>query len=204
MTKIRLVFAPSCPPNRCRQRGVIMFFTLVTLVILLLAVTGLVRSFGTSLTLAGNIAFKRDLANQGERAMAQAITQFKSGGALVTSSAREANLLDSNYFAAALASDSHGIPLMLINDSIFSGTGGDITDSNTNVTIRYVIDRLCDSAGAFNSSTCVSVKLTNTEGGTGWLARSKVGKENQPVYRISVRVAGPRNTQAYLQSTFTS
>jgi type IV pilus assembly protein PilX len=189
---------------RRQQEGVILFFTLVILVVLLLATTALVRSFDTSLSMAGNIAFKRDLVNQGERAMTKAIAQFKSAGALATSSAREANFAGSNYYATRLASDSHGIPTMLIRDSLFVGTAGDITDTNTNVTIRYVIDRLCDSTGAFSSSTCVSVKLTNSQGGSSWNATSKVGQEYQPVYRISVRVTGPRNTQAYLQATFTS
>lgn len=179
-----------------------MIFTLVLLVLLLLSAMAMVRSFGTSLTMAGNIGFKRDLANQGERAMAKAITAFNSG-VLATSKAREADLPSAHYYAAQLGSDSHGMPLMLIKDSLFSGAGGDILDSDSGVTIRWVIDRLCHSTGAFNPSTCVSVKLSDTKGGSNWQAAQKVGQEYQPVYRISVRVTGPRNTQTYLQTTFT-
>jgi type IV pilus assembly protein PilX len=189
--------------GRRRQQGVVMILTLIALVLLLFSTMALVKSFDTSQTMAGNIGFKRDLANQAERGMAMAIGKFvSSGGPLVTKAARESNLLSSNYFATKLDSDSHGIPKVLIKDSDFTGTDADISDSGTNVKIRYVIDRLCHSTGAFDVNTCVSVNNWNTQGGTGFLEKWKVGDAAKPIYRISVRVNGPRNTQAYLQTTF--
>lgn len=179
-----------------------MIITLVTLALLLLSIAALLRSFHTSLAIAGNLAFKRDLVNQGERGMAKAIDLLKSG-ALDSSSVRTANLLSSNYYATELDSDSHGIPLLLIKDSAFTGTATDITDDSSGITVRYVIDRLCNSTGSFSTSTCESFKVSTTTGGSSSNATSKVGLEYQPVYRISVRVNGPRNTQTYLQTTVT-
>ncbi len=192
--------------TRRGQIGAIMLITLIALSILMLATMGLIRSFDTSLSMAGNLAFKRDLVNQGERGMAKAITLFNTG-ALATTAARQANSLANNYSAITLATDSHGIPLALLNNTTFTTTlgmtGADISDSSTGVTIRYVIDRLCTTTGAFSLTNCVAFKSTASLGGSSTLASSKVGQEFQPVYRVSVRVTGPRNTQTYLQTTIT-
>ena len=44
-------------------------------------------------------------------------------------------------------------------------------------------------------------EVTEDKGGSSFL--KKAGGGLRPVYRISVRVTGPRNTQAYLQGTVT-
>jgi type IV pilus assembly protein PilX len=62
-----------------------------------------------------------------------------------------------------------------------------------------VIDRQCAAAGSFDATTCVYVPGSSDAGGTNWL--KKAGAEYVPVYRISVRVSGPRNTQVFLQTT---
>jgi len=221
----RLNSAIRLPRHPGQQRGVIMLFTLITLVLLLLSTMALIRSFDTSLLLAGNLGFKRDLANKGERGMAAAIALFKktgTPGALAMSTSREKDNVDINYSASMLTSNpaNHGIPDALIGDSNFatnSVSGSkpfkalDIIDTDggvTTATIRYVVDRLCQSsgssspAGAFSADTCVTVDQPATQGGSSWLANKKVGQEVRPVYRVTVRVKGPRNTEAYLQSTF--
>ena len=70
-----------------RQRGVVLLFSLIALVVLLIAAVALMRSFNTSLFMSGNVAFKRDLQNQGERAMDSVLTEFRTG-ALNTATAR--------------------------------------------------------------------------------------------------------------------
>ncbi len=197
----------ACRPAARGQRGVIMIFTLMVLVLLLMSSMALFRSFDSSLFMAGNIGFKRDLTNQAERGMKAAIALFPSASnptaSLAAASTRESNLLSQNYYASAQATDSHGIPSILIKDSTFTGTAAkDISDTTSGVTIRYVIDRLCDSSGPFSANTCVTLYNPATAGGSHFLVNIKVGQDYRPVYRISVRVKGPRNTQAYLQSVF--
>jgi type IV pilus assembly protein PilX len=195
------------------QQGAIMIITLIGLSLLMLSALALIRSFDTSLSMAGNLSFKRDLVNQGERGMAKAIALFNVG-ALSTTAARENDSLANNYSAIMLNADSHGIPLALINSVSFSGlninsvnktfTGADVSDAAKGITLRYVIDRLCKNAGpASSTDTCVGFNQTLSPGGTILLAEKKVGQEFQPVYRISVRATGPRNTQVYLQTTIT-
>ncbi len=190
-----------------QQQGAIMIITLIALSLLMLSALALIRSFDTSLSMAGNLAFKRDLVNQGERGMAKAIALFNTGP-LVTEGARNGNSLTNNYSATTLNSDSHGIPLVLINNAAFlaagMSSGADVSDASTGITVRFVVDRLCTTAGvAFSSDKCIGFKQTSSQGGTSRDAEKKVGQEFQPVYRISVRATGPRNTQAYLQTTIT-
>ncbi len=196
--------SPRRPSMPRRQEGIIVVFTLLAVVLLLIASVALVRSFDTSLSLAGNMAFKRDLVNQSERAIAKAIAAVSIGGALATDTTRQANSLTNNYFATTLASEAHGIPNVLIDDSAWATAGlsatADINDSTSGVNVRYVIDRLC-LAGTVASSTvsCAISALGADKGGTIWIKRA--GGSSLPVYRISVRVTGPRNTQTYVQAS---
>jgi len=187
-----------------RQAGVVLIISLIALAILMIGGIALVRSFDTSMLMSGNLAFKRDLMNQAERGMAQAITALSAGGALANEATRQADVGSSNYSATSLASDAHGLPVVLLgSDATFTAayTAGDISDATSRVTIRYVIDRQCAVAGAFSADNCTTTTLTSDKGGSSFL--KKAGGGSRPVYRISVRVTGPRNTQAYLQTTVT-
>lgn len=208
-----------------RQRGVILLFSLVALVVMLLAAVALVQSFGTSLFMSGNIAFKRDLQNQGERAVDKVLNAFRVGGPLDSPAERANNLASSNYSATALPGDAQGIPNALLNDATFAGIGSsanDITPAseptlvNQAVSIRYVIDRMCAATGnetALGATQCVLASNPVPAGGS---ASNLLGADRAPlcatcasaapqgvVYRLSIRVTGPRNTQAFYQSTFT-
>jgi len=196
-----------------QQQGAIMIITLIALSLLMLSALALIRSFDTSLSMAGNLAFKRDLVNQGERGMAKAIALFNAG-ALSTAAARNSDSLANNYSAIMLKSNAHGIPTALLSNPTISGktmfdvdismTAADVSDTSSGITVRYVIDRLCTAAGeAFSNDKCIGFKQVSSQGGSVPLAPKKTGQEFQPVYRISVRATGPRNTQLFLQTTIT-
>lgn len=186
------------------QRGVVLIFTLIILLILTIGAVALMRSMNTSLFSAGNLAFRRDLVNQGEQAVANVLTQLQSGGALSTSAVTIASVPALNYSAIMLPTNAQGVPNALLNNATFAtvGTSGnDIAGATPDVTIRYVIDRLCSAAGASTGALCVQASAAPT-GGTanGTVA---VAPPSATVYRLSVRVTGPRSTQVFLQSTFT-
>ena len=195
-------FAPRSSRRTLRmQRGVVMVIVLIALMILMIGGIALIRSADTSLLTAGNLAFKRDLVNQGERGIAKVIAGLKTGN-LATETARQSNSLADNYSATVLASDTHGVPLVLVDNSAFTTagmTGADLSDSTAGVTIRYVIDRQCTATGVYDASTCMTTATASDKGGTSWVKRA--GSESRPIYRISVRVIGPRRTEAYLQRT---
>ncbi len=182
-----------------RQSGVILFITMIALLILMISGIALVRSFDNSMIQSGNIAFKRDLVNQSERGISAAVIALNSG-ALSTDAARQATLTSANYSATTLASDSHGIPTILSQPSTWTmSTGNDITDSTSQATIRYVIDRMCTTTGAETQANCVYL-VPKVSGGDSREQRA-TPSALQIVYRISVMVTLPNNTQTFVQTT---
>lgn len=205
------------PPNRIsrtRQRGVVMLFGLIALVIMLIGAMAMMRSMNTSLFNAGNLGFKRDITNQAERAMSSVLALLQ-GGALGSDTARQNSNAGVNYSATILAPNAQGLPLALIDDSQFSTAGftssNDISVADQGITVRYVIDRLCMNSGAATPDQCTMSANSVPVGGS---SNQLLGAEDssaggagavtlQAVYRVSIRVTGPRSTQAYFQTTLT-
>lgn len=187
------------------QAGVVLPITLISLMIMLIASVALIRSTDNSLLVAGHVSFKRDIINQAERAMPGIKTQFLTG-TLNKISAREGDIKASNYYASIQPSNTNGIPTVLLNTSTFDGlfASNNIVDSSAGITIRYLIDRMCIKTGEVDIANCATVSSTTDVGGDA----SHLGNEGKasgvdvPVYRISIRVSGPRNTEAFIQSTF--
>nr|WP_315465624.1 hypothetical protein [uncultured Rhodoferax sp.] len=187
--------------SRKRQHGVVLLMTLICLALMLVAAVALTRSTTNSLLQAGNYAFKQDLLNQAERGFAKAIYTLNSGG-LASETARQASALGTyNYSAIRLDTNNQGIPLLLVNDTTAStagiSSGNDITDTDAQVTIRTVIDRQCSSSGAFSNASCNMQSTTPNLTGTARL--KQILADGKAVYRITVRIDGPRNTQAFQQ-----
>jgi len=181
-----------------RQRGVVMAITLIALALLLIGAAAMLRTVDTSGILAGNLAFRRDLANRSEGAAAVARAALVSG-ALSTEAARTANLPQANYSATKLDAPG-GVPTVLVDDSAYAAAGYAATSADK-ITLRWVIDRQCASGtAAFSTAACESVSSSGDAGGSSWLR--KPNGASRPVYRISIRVTGPRDTEAYFQSTF--
>lgn len=204
------------------QRGAVLIMSLIMLVVMLISAVALVRSFDIALGTAGNLAFKRDLAQQSEEAAQTILTQFRPGGALVTSSARANNALNLNYSATVLPSNLQGIPTALLAAGLPStvGTAADI-DSGQGVSLRYVVDRLCSNVGedaTLGPDLCTLADSNLLPGGSsadwqraeqksgvaaGGAGAGLGGAVAQPVvYRLSIRASGPRGTQSFFQTTF--
>ena len=186
-----------------RQHGVVLIFSLIVLLILAIGAVALLRSVDSSLLSAGNLAFHRDLVNQGEQAVASVMTEFKNNGPPL-GGVTTASMQAANYSATTLATNAQGVPLALLDNTAFGviATAPDIVGRTPDVTIRYVIDRLCAPLTVIASSpNCVQSTGMPT-GGTA-NRNTAVAPPSATIYRISVRVDGPRNTQAFLQATFT-
>lgn len=191
--------------NVQRQRGVVLIFALIALAVLLIGAVVMVRSMNVTLVNAGNAGFKRDLTNQSDRAVATVFTTFNTG-VLAAASSRHNPVSAANYSASLLASNPQGIPLALLDDTQFAAVGSalnDITVPDLNVTVRYVVDRMCVAGfvGAANTSNC-TMSGNLVTGGSGSETPSVGTLPPRPVYRVSVRVTGPRATESYFQSTF--
>jgi type IV pilus assembly protein PilX len=177
---------------RARQRGVVLIFALIILLILAIGAVALVRSMNSSLLSAGNLAFRRDLVNQGEQAISTVMTEFKTQGPPLNS-------------ATILPTNAQGVPNALLNATTFATVGttaNEITGATPDVKIDYLIDRLC-VAGTVQPSIAACVQSSGLPLGGKAYENVAVAAPSATVYRISVRVTGPRNTQVFLQSTFT-
>jgi type IV pilus assembly protein PilX len=193
-----------------RQRGVVLIFSLIVLLILAIGAVALLRSVNSSLLSGGNLAFHRDLVNQAEQAVSVVLTEFKTGGPPLSGAPTTTDLPAANYVSTTLPTNAQGVPLVLLgNDTVFNTvatTANNIIPANPSgvplgITIYYVIDRLCTNTGTASSPNCVQSTGLPT-GGTA-NRNTAVAPPSATVYRISVRVDGPRQTQAFLQTTFT-
>jgi type IV pilus assembly protein PilX len=216
---------PRRPAARARtaQRGVVLVVVLLALVVLLIGLAALIRSADTAGIMVGNLAFRRDLTNRAEEAIAAA----KATLAASTFNPTTDSLNTAHYSASKLANGNTGVPAILDNASSYnSSVAADTTDasvsSDSSITYRYVIDRQCNSGTvAFSIASCEYVAYSTTSnggsggGGSSQYSQRQVGGvfagssgaancngSNCAIYRISVRVAGPRNSVAYFQTTF--
>lgn len=187
-----------------RARGVIIIYTLIILVILTIGAIALLKSMNSSLFGAGNMAFRHDLVNQGEQAVSNVLQTFQPGGAMAVAGVTNSNVTGSNYSSTALPTNAQGVPTALLSNTAFGAVGAsanDIAGATADVTMRYVVDRLCNTTGPSTPTACVQA-VAGPPGGDQ-LNANGLPPPTATVYRLTVRVAGPRSTQIFLQTTFT-
>ena len=209
------------------QRGVSLLFALLALVALSLATLALVRTVDTSGLVLGNIGFKQDATVAGDQATRQAVAWLKANVAGLDNDAANsgyyASTKERNADASITRVDATGQQLpdarKLIdwdNDGACNyATSGTYTscdlktvsvgDINGNKT-RYVIFRLCQSAGDANDeiNNACAKPLNSGSGASGRGAMAygtgRFTAAAGPYYRIVVRVLGPRNTASFTET----
>jgi hypothetical protein len=181
-----------------KARGVALLYALITLAVMFMAAAALIRASQSSGAISGALAFKRDAVNQSDRAVTAAITSLSAIDKGASNTA-------ANYSAIALKAvdeDANGIPLALTNNTKFAAIGvasNDIVDAANGLTIRYVVDRRCSVLGSPADSAC-SIGATNAEPWQNSNITQAGGTGTQYIYRISVRIIGPRNTLVFAQT----
>jgi len=203
-----------------RQRGVVLVFALIALLILMIGAVGLVRSFSSTQLNAGSTAFKKDLVNRNEAVVGRVLTLVRQPNNLSseTVAANPVTTGGINYSPRILSYNNQGIPdVLLMNDSDFNASGAGSTNNDIpmsdGVTVRFVIDRQCDSAGAastLGTGRCITGNSQITGGSSDVPIRAENASRGgagavtvSPVYRLTIRAIGPRNTMAFYQTTFT-
>lgn len=193
-------------PIPSRQSGIVLFITLVALAVMLIASVALIRSTDTNLLMSGNLAFKRDVVNQAERTMPTIRNKFLVGSLSSSISKQTNHIATDNYYATILPSSNQGIPNILLDTAVFDAamSANNIVYAAGGITIRYVIDRMCVTGTVeISAGSCTISKPGTDFGGDAFNIDNKLTGEDGVVYRISIRATGPKNTEAFLQSTFT-
>jgi Tfp pilus assembly protein PilX len=192
------------------QRGVVLIIALVVLVAMTLAAIALVRSVDTSNLIAGNMAFQQAATHSADLGMETAISwldankaALKVGGIPVL----EEDDTTNGYIAGGsdLMPDATKNPPQTWDNywtqSLAANSKALAADSAGN-TVSYVIHRMCKNAGSqTGGASCVASPAISSAGGNNEEAGDKqLNAPSSVFYRITVRVAGPRNTVSYVQS----
>ncbi len=207
------------------QRGVVLFFALIALVVMSLAAVALIRSVDTSTLIAGNLAFKQSATTSGDSGIESAIAVLAATEA--TEKAANKNVLMDpthafNVTNAAVGYYSNADPALILTDNavwdaIDQALVPEIVDQSGN-RIRYVIQRMCrnadelpnaiDDPGVVPPKTaCLLSSAALDENGQSIPLPSEICQGSgcpaagqSPEYRITSRVVGPALTVSYVQA----
>lgn len=200
------------------QSGVVLFIALVALVVMSLAAVALIRSVDTNSQIAGNLSYKQTASissSYGIESMAQTL-----GQKTIASGYSDVNDASNGYYATCTGFDQAGAgpcngKNLTADASWVPGTTSRLaTNAVANVvagvdaygnTIQYIVERMSSAVGAVSSTTSLLVAYaSNCPGGL-----SSCGIQNPPllpsvtnipVFRVTVRIAGPKNTVSYIQT----
>jgi len=209
---------PSRRRMRVRQSGLVLIFTIILLVAMSLAALGLMRSILASNQVAGNLAFQQaamQAADVGtQTAMAwldqQARALVSSGGQLVA-----ANRLDHNIAKSSIAPIEpiayqavRSDPTNNQNWEAFwiaqrdANMVNELPVNEAGFKVSYLIQRLCTSTGKKEKvgSNCemTPYKQWDTRGSQS--AGNLIPAAREALFRITVRVEGPRNSVSFTQT----
>lgn len=195
----------------CAQQGVALIISLIVLAGLSLAGIALVRSVDTTALIAGNIAFRNSATVAGDRGVEAARTWLLANSGSLSSD----NTAQGYYSTSQDTLDLTGnkTPTVVSDDVNWPGTTGGIinpiclaADSTGNAPC-YVIHRLCDASGALDAASCSTMQTSkggSSLGATRSMAtyqeRSWQELATMAYYRVTVRIAGPRNTVSFIQA----
>lgn len=188
------------------QRGVVLFVALIVLVAMTLAGIALMRSVDSGTVIAGNLAFRQSATHAADLGVEAARAWLTT-----TSASLFTDSTTNGYYATwqesidLLGNDASKADFNWSSSSI-STTGS--YAGPTGYTVRYVIHRLCQNSGdpTGSSANCVKTSVTSSSTSTGTKGAATYGSyaitvPTAALYRITVRVDGPRNTLGYIQST---
>ncbi len=195
------------------ERGLVLFVALIALVVMSLAAVALIRSVDTNTIIAGNLAFKQSALASSDRGVETALTWVE---AKVTATPADLNTdsaanADSGYYATYLTPDLDNQAVLKdsatwVDAKSAYATGADLaggTGSDGN-NIRYIVQRMCREAVAPVADKCLFGDAEIGNGSKGVKDATEAGaivnSQQSPIYRVTVRVTGPKNTVSYAQT----
>jgi len=214
---------PSGRVRAMKQRGVVLFFALISLLAIMLAAVALIRSVDTSTMIAGNLAFKQAATVSGDAGTEAAVAYLAT---VETANVAKNVLTDATHafnitnLTASPGYYSNVNPALNLfadatwdGDTSFSSNNNSLNsvlvgvDSSGNKT-RYVIQRMCRTAGvAIKDADCLfSGAIQDTNGQNIPLPQEICKGDGCPVagqtpqIRITSRTTGPKNTVSYVQA----
>lgn len=206
-------------PARCRppranavanQRGMVLFIALIVLVAMTLAGIALVRSVDTANVIAGNLAFKQATLQAGDLGVEAAVTALPTiiAGSLETDLTPAASSTNPNYwyYASRRETNTYGVPTQKQSGAAGAAAAIDwsqvpIAQTIAGNSVQIVIDRLCNGPPPITDMLASCFADPGT-GGSGSQRSGAPVFSAPPIvyYRVTARVAGPRNTVSMVQA----
>jgi Tfp pilus assembly protein PilX len=203
---------------RANYRGAGLVVALVVLVVMSLGALALVRAVASGLLVAGNLAFR-------EAAVLAAESGSESAISWLSERAATTDLLsdqpDAGYFASlpvglSLSGEGNASTRATIDwddDQCAARTGircftaaSALPIDAAGHRVRYVIHRLCRTAGSSDAAANSCLLFRSAQGGSSnrgqlsYGASKRFQSSDTVYYRITVHVRGPRNTTAFVQT----
>lgn len=194
---------------RHTQQGVILFVALIVLVAMSLAGIAMMRSVDTNVLVAGNLAYRQGATAAGDWGIESA-RKYLRDQLVGNPSSLDLDSPSNGYYASWQTNvDLYGRTATTSDDFNWSTSGTLVgTDPGGNE-VRYIVQRLCRQQGSGTSATAACIKtaretsLGTVEGSTMGAVTYGTGQLPPPLtiyYRVTVRIAGPRNTQSFVQA----
>ncbi|WP_076593076.1 pilus assembly PilX family protein [Herminiimonas arsenitoxidans] len=188
---------------RAKQAGVVLIIALVVLVAMTLAGIALMRSVDTSNLIAGNLAFQQAATNSGDAGVEAAVSWLQAANVGSTLSSDDvtqgyaANGGDATQNPTAGQSwDAYWTQSLTARKVDLNGGEADVGGNK----VSYVIDRMCNLGGAKAVAFCTSSPVVTAATGNDQGPGVQPNAGSTVYYRITVRIAGPRNTVSYVQT----
>jgi Tfp pilus assembly protein PilX len=195
-----------------RQGGMALFIALIALVTMTLSAIALMRSVDTTNLVAGNLAFKQGATLAGDAGI-------EAGRTLLIgwygSTTLDTNNTAEGYYAtdqSTLDITGRKTPTNPADNVDWDGTNSSaavkakiLPEDSAGNRVSYVVHRLCTQALTINdpNNSCLteqqSTSAGSTKGGAGYGQKPLSGKL-QVYYRVTARIAGPRNSTSYVQA----
>lgn len=216
------------PVGRVTQSGVVLFFAMLALVVMSIAAVALIRSVDTNALLSGNMVFRQS-ANTTTNVALEGITETIAKTVTLTASTANhptqgyyANCSQFDTQPDAQACDGSRLTTATW-DNTNSSLVPSQTDGNDEIRngvdrqgneIRYVVERMCNysnaelAAGtsASDASRCMMASSPSNgekcshNANNRELFKQCITSSDSPLYRVTLRISGPKNTVTYMQS----
>jgi len=171
-----------------QQRGAVLFIALIALVVLALGVLAIQRSLDSATGIAGNIGFRQQGVGETDAVVEAAVAWLDTAVGL------DNNLSGNGYYATR----DYG----LVNGDIlkFDWANARKLDDVNGYQRWYVIHRMCTETGIPTVATCADSGNTLTQKSSTGETKGLQGAGGvTPLYRITARTLGPRNSESIVQ-----
>jgi hypothetical protein len=183
------------PGDRERRRGMALVVALIALAAMSLAATALIRAVDTTVAIAGTLGF-RDAAIPAVDAAIEAAYAALFEQNLIAD--RDRDLPAQGYYASRQpGEDVRGVPQILQRTGGYP-EGAPVLDAGNGNALRYAIERICLGPGPATAANCALVRPYGAPAIA--IADPDLAPPMVPVFRVTVRVDGPRNTLTHVQA----